>query len=50
MFYYPIKSHYSQTYRDRIVQNDGVLLPYKITLLSNLVGEVVHGRFSFTTL
>ncbi len=35
MFYYPIKLHYSQTLVDKLNFFICVLLPYKITLLSN---------------
>ena len=35
-FYYLMKLHYSQTGDDVFIKIDGVLLPYEITLFSNL--------------
>ena len=43
-FYYPIKLHYSQTSRSDWSNAFAVLLPYKITLLSNRMVNVEDNK------
>ena len=40
LFYYLMKSHYSQTFSMIKNFNGGVLLPYEITLFSNLIAQL----------